>query len=235
MQRNTPRELAKRIDIEAIFDEFEKLPREELIQKYRPGWTAGSEELKTEMDVTTQDVTDFFPILELPLELLLEVYDRVPILSANTMQKLVCKGWQHELKTRFEAKFPYLDTNWSVSETGGVECEALPSVIHFLARCPYASKQNFGYMASLYDKFNRELEKAAGNITYLGDRAVTKKFDPKEFKQFLFGITRRAEVIHVRSHEFSLVVFVTDVHENYGIFFKFTSVKKPNDFMLNHG
>jgi hypothetical protein len=200
---------------------------EKFTEKYFPNAVQGVEE-KNDVVMDMQDVTDRFPISDLPVEILCEVYDRLSIISANTTQKLVCKGWRDIFKERFAAKFPYLETEWSVWENGSVACQTQPTIIHFRGHYPYASKQTWTYMASAYDAINRELEKAsAGNkITYSGEREMTKTFDPKEFKRFFFGISRHAEAIYMQKFDkFSMSVFVSDIHENFGVAFIFKSVQ----------
>jgi hypothetical protein len=119
INRNPPRAIAQRPDIEAIFDAFDQMTLEKFTEKYFPNAVQGVEE-KNDVVTDMQDVTNRFPISDLPVDILCEVYDRLSIISANTAQKLVCKGWRDIFKGRFAAKFPYLETEWSVWENGSV-------------------------------------------------------------------------------------------------------------------
>jgi hypothetical protein len=63
---------------------------EKFTEKYFPNAVQGVEE-KNDVVTDMQDVTNRFPISDLPVDILCEVYDRLSIISANTAQKLVCR------------------------------------------------------------------------------------------------------------------------------------------------
>lgn len=171
--------------------------------------------------------TEPFVIMELPVELQTEIYDRLPIVQSYFV-KFVSKEWHSLYLERFAKKYPYLGTTWKIRnvEASNLQCRAYPTLYHFLLYHPQAQEGNFKSLASYYDSINRSLEKLTSEDKIYNSNDGTMKFDPREFKRFFFGISRRAETIYLyRLDKWTLTAFVSDNTENFGVAFIFKSMR----------